>query len=255
MVQNIDAIFIDLGNTMRILVKDEHHQADARKKIAELVGAQESPETLIRGIDERYKTYRKWAFETWIEASESELWTRWLLPDYPPEKITPLATELTFQFRQSMGKRILQPDAKQVISELTSRGYLLGIISNVITTREIPDWLEADALTPYFKSVVLSSLLGRRKPDPEVYWEAARRIGIPPGNCVYVGDNPSRDVIGTRNAGFGMVILLMDPGEVEKDPPSGEKMPDVIIHEFKQLLDLFPAKQSIDHPLRATDVR
>jgi FMN phosphatase YigB (HAD superfamily) len=56
-----------------------------------------------------------------------------------------------------------------------------------------------------------------------------------------VGDNPARDVIGTRDAGFGMVILLMDPAEVEKNPPTGESAPDVIIYKFKQLLDLFPA--------------
>jgi putative hydrolase of the HAD superfamily len=237
----IDAIFIDLGNTMRILVKDEAHQSNARRKIADLVESQESPEMLCQRIDERYKTYRKWAFETLIEAPESELWTRWLLPDYPAEKLAPIATELTYQFRQSMGKRVLQRDAKHVVCELDKRGYRLGIISNVITTQEIPDWLEADGLSGYFKSVVLSSLIGRRKPDPEVYWEAARRIGVPPEKCVYVGDNPSRDVIGTRNAGFGMIILLMDPDEVEKDPPCGENKPDVIIYEFKQLLDIFPA--------------
>ena len=237
---NIDAVFIDLGNTMRILVKDEAHQSNARRKIADLVGSQESPEALCQRIDERYKIYRKWAFETWIEAPESELWTRWLLPDYPAEKLTPIATEMTFQFRQSMGKRILQRDAKHVVYELDKRGYHLGIISNVITTQEIPDWLEADDLSQYFKSVVLSSVFGRRKPDPEIYWEAARRIGVPPEKYVYVGDNPSRDVVGTRNAGFGMVILLMDPKDVEKDPPTGENKPDVIIHEFMQLLDIFP---------------
>jgi HAD superfamily hydrolase (TIGR01662 family) len=236
----IEAIFIDLGNTMRILIKDEEHQSNARRKIAELVGSQESPETLCQRIDERYKIYRKWAFDTSIEAPESELWTRWLLPEYPPEKLSPIACELTYQFRQSMGKRILQRDAKQVVIELNKRGYRLGIISNVITTQEIPDWLEADGLNQYFKSVVLSSVFRRRKPDPEIYWEAARRIGIPPQRCVYVGDNPSRDVIGTRKAGFGMVILMMDHEALEKDPPTGDNKPDVIIHEFKQLLDIFP---------------
>jgi putative hydrolase of the HAD superfamily len=242
MKPQIDAIFIDLGNTMRVLVKDELHQSLARKKIAELVGCQEFPESLCQQIDERYKTYRKWAFQTMIEAPESELWTRWLLPDYPAELLTPIATVLTYQFRQSMGKRVLQKDARQVICELDRRGYLLGIISNVISTQEIPDWLEADGFSQYFKSVVLSSVLGRRKPDPEVYWEAARRIGVSPDKCVYVGDNPSRDVVGTRNAGFGMIILLMDRGEVEKDPPQGENRPDRIIYGFSELLDIFPAR-------------
>ena len=226
---------------MRILVKNEQHQSNARRKIAEMVGSNEDPDVLCQCINERYKLYRKWAFETWIEAPEAELWTRWLLPDYPAEILTPIATELTFQFRQSMGKRILQQDAKYVVSELDNRGYRLGIISNVISTQEIPDWLEADGLNQYFKSIVLSSVFGRRKPDPEIYWEAARRIGVPPQKCVYIGDNPARDVVGTRNAGFGMIILLMNPDEYTKDPPAGEYKPDVIIHEFKQLLDIFPA--------------
>jgi hypothetical protein len=39
-----------------------------------------------------------------------------------------------------------------------------------------------------------------------------------------------------------MIILLMEPEEVEKDPPTGENKPDLIIHEFAQLLDIFPAK-------------
>jgi HAD superfamily hydrolase (TIGR01549 family) len=239
---DIEAIFIDLGNTMRILVKDEQHQAHAREQLATLVGTQEEPDTFCQRLDERYKTYRKWAFETLIEAPEMELWTRWMLPDFPPDKIAPLALELTYQYRQSMGRRVLQKDAKQVVIELTNRGYCLGIISNVITSQEIPDWLEADGLKKYFKSVVLSSIFGRRKPGPEIYWEAARIAGVEPTRCVYVGDNPSRDVVGTRRAGFGMAIIMMDPLELKKNPPTGENKPDLIIHEFSELLNIFPAR-------------
>lgn len=242
MTFDIETVFIDLGNTLRRLVKDQDHMARARQEITRLVGTREDPLAFCAKLDERYKVYRKWAFENLTEAPEAELWTRWLVPEFPAERIAPLGGELTFQFRQSMGKRVLQKDARQVVVELDQRGYRLGIISNLISTQEIPDWLEADGFNPYFKSVVLSSVLGRRKPDPEVYWEAARRIGIAPAKCVYVGDNPARDVVGTRNAGFGMIILLMDQGEVEKDPPQGENKPDQIIYEFKQLLDIFPAK-------------
>lgn len=242
MNHDIEAIFIDVGNTLRILVKDEPYQAQARQQLAMLVGTQESPETFCARLDERYKIYRKWAFETLIEASEKELWTRWLLPDFPADKIASLAGELTYQYRQSMGRRVLQRDAKHVVVELSKRGYRMGIISNVITEREIPDWLEADGLTKYFKAVVLSSVFGHRKPDPEIYWEAARRAGVAPARSVYVGDNPSRDVLGTRRAGFGMVIIMMEPAELEKEPPTGENKPDLIIHQFSELLDIFPAR-------------
>ena len=73
---------------------------------------------------------------------------------------------------------------------------MLGIIANTITETEIPDWMEADGLTEYFKTVVLSSKVRHRKPNPEIYWEAARQIGVEPAKCAYVGDNPVRDVEG-----------------------------------------------------------
>jgi HAD superfamily hydrolase (TIGR01549 family) len=241
MPSNIEAIFLDLGNTLRVLLKDEAHQARARQEMARLVGASEDPEAFCAEIDRRYKVYRKWATEHWIEAPEAELWTRWLLPDYPAETIAPLATELTFQYRQSMGRRVMQEDGRAVILELHRRGYVLGIISNVITSQEIPDWLDADGLTPYFKSVVLSSVFGKRKPDPAIYHEAARLAGVEPARCVYVGDNFARDVVGTRKSGFGMIIIMPDPADSD-EPVADEYQPDLIIHKLSELLDVFPAR-------------
>ena len=237
-----------LGNTLRLLVKDEVHQSQARQKIAELVGTDDAPAAFCEKLDSRYKAYRKWAFENLREAPEAELWTRWLAPEYPAEKIAPLAVELTYLFRQSMGRRIVQPNGKQVVQELRRRGYTLGIISNVITSQEIPDWMEADGFSSYFKSVVLSSVFGRRKPDPAIYLEAARLAEIEPARCVYVGDNLKRDVTGTRLAGFGMVIILLDPADDDEGAISEENRPDLIIHEFRDLLDIFPLCPAVLFP-------
>jgi len=244
MVRDIEVIFIDVGATLRVLVEDEAYQAEARRQIAALVGTQESPESFCAELDRRYKVYRKWAFETLNEASERELWTRWLLPDYPAEKIAPLAGELTFLYRKTMGRRFAQPDAKDVVLELTRRGYRLGIISNTITEREIPEWLEEDGLKPYFPTVVLSSIFGRRKPGPEIYLEGARQAGVAPEKAAYVGDNPSRDVQGAREAGFGMVILLLDPAEADEPISDGNK-PDYVIRRLSDLLDIFPPRQPV----------
>ncbi len=243
MPQDIQAVFLDVGNTLRILLKDKPHQSRARQEIARLVGTQESPEAFCAKLDERYKSYRKWAFENLVEAPEAELWTHWLAPEFPAEKIAPLGVELTYQFRQSMGRRVVVEGGKDVVVELHRRGYVLGIISNVITTQEIPDWIEADGFSPYFKSVVLSSVTGKRKPDPSLYLEAAARAGVEPARCAYVGDNLKRDVTGTRQAGFGMAVILLDPaGDKEKDDLTNENRPDVIIHQFRDLLDVFPER-------------
>ncbi len=244
MTPRIEAIFLDLGNTLRVLVKDAGHQAAARQKIAELVGTDEDPVAFCEKLNLRYKEYRKWAFEHLTEAPEAELWTRWLTPDFPAERIAPLGAELTYQFRQSMGRRVVVDHGKEVVAELHRRGYTLGIISNLIGSREIPDWLQAEGFAPYFKSVVLSSIFGKRKPHPAIYLEAAHLAGVEPSHCVYVGDNLKRDVTGTRQAGFGMVVIMISPEDLAQEAIADENCPDLIIHEFKQLLELFPALES-----------
>jgi len=250
----IEAIFLDLGNTLRMLTKNEAHQSAARRRIAELVGTEEDPDTFCHKVDERYKAYRRWAFEKMREAPEAELWTRWLAPEFPAERIAPLGVELTYQYRQSMGLRVVVDNGKEVVVELYRRGYTLGIISNVITSREIPDWMEADGFSPYFKAVALSSVLGCRKPDPAIYYEAARQAGVAPARCVYVGDNLKRDVVGTRAAGFGMLIIMISPQELVNEEITAENCPDTVIYEFSELLDIFPGcpRVNVDrlrHPL------
>ena len=76
MSKTIKAIFLDVGNTLRVLTDNEPHQAQARKRITELVGTDESPESFIEKVNLRYKEYRKWAFTNLKEAAESEMWTR-----------------------------------------------------------------------------------------------------------------------------------------------------------------------------------
>lgn len=235
----IRAIFLDVGNTLRFLVKDPEHQEKARREIARLAGVDADPEVFCAEIDARYKEYRKWAFEEMREAPEEELWTRWLLPDLPAERIRAAAHDLTYQYRQASGRRIVPPDARSTILELNRRGYVMGIISNLITTREIPDWLAEEGLTTYFKSVMLSSVFGYRKPHPAIYEEATRRAGVEAACCAYVGDNPDRDVEGTRAAGFGMVILMLNE-EARQKPLSDATRPDLIISRLSDLLNHFP---------------
>jgi HAD superfamily hydrolase (TIGR01662 family) len=241
MTRDIEAIFLDVGNTLRVVVDDEAFSTQAREQLASLIGAVEPTERLFERLDTRWKGYRKWSFENLTEASENELWTRFMLPDYPAGKIASLSGKLTRLWRDKDGRRVPRPDVKQTIVELSKRGYTLGIIANTITETEIPDWLEADGLAQYFKTVVLSSKVKFRKPGPEIYWEATRRAGVEPSRSAYVGDNPIRDVEGTRKAKFGMVIILPEPGKLEKELLA-ENKPDVIIHELGELLDIFPTR-------------
>ncbi len=246
MIKDIEAIFLDVGNTLRIVMQDPEFMEQARKDLMILVGARDSEQVFFESLETRWKAYRKQSKGTLLEACERDLWTKWLLPDYPAERIAPLAGKLTRLWRDHDGRRVPRPDAKSTIIELHRRGYILGIIANTITETEIPDWMETDGLTSYFKAVVLSSKISIRKPNPEIYWEAARRVGVVPARCAYVGDNPIRDVEGTQAAGFGMMILMMEPATLAKEPQTVEVKPDFAIHETRELLQIFPPRPSAE---------
>ncbi len=240
---DIKAIFLDVGNTLRIVIEDKDFMTQSRHQLVELTGARETPDAFYEKLAERYKVLRKRAKEQLIEASEKEMWTKWMLPDFPTEKIEPLSGKLTRLWRDCDGRRVPRENSTQVVIELSKRGYLLGLIANTITETEIPDYIVAEGLSGYFKTVILSSKLGIRKPNPEIYWEAARQIGVEPEKCVYVGDNPLRDVEGTRAAGYGMFILFFEPATQAKEPPKGEIKPDFVIHDMRELLDIFPPRR------------
>lgn len=240
---DIEAIFLDVGNTLRIVIPDPEFQAQAKQQLMDLVGAMEPTEQFFAKVDARWKAYRKQSKHSLLEASELELWTQWLLPDFPVEVIAPVAGRLTRLWRDHDGRRVPRADAKSTIIELHRRGYLLGILANTITETEIPDWMNSDGVTGYFKTVILSSKVRVRKPDPQIYWLAARVIGVDPSKCVYVGDNPIRDVEGTQAAGYGMMILFEEPATLAKEPQSSNFKPDYTIKETCQLLDIFPPRQ------------
>jgi putative hydrolase of the HAD superfamily len=241
--KDIKAIFLDVGNTMRIVIPDEPFIVESKRMLAQLTGTTMQPDEFHALLEERYKVLRKRAKELLIEASEKEMWTKWMLPDFPYKKIAPLSAKLTRLWRDCDGRRVPRDDVKETVIELRKRGYLLGLIANTITETEIPDYLKADGLSRYFKTVILSSKVGIRKPNPEIYWMASRKIGVKPAKCVYVGDNPSRDAEGTRAAGYGMFILFYEPATQKKEPPKSEIYPDYTIKQMKELLDIFPKRR------------
>lgn len=243
MTPEIEAIFLDVGNTLRIVIEDPKLQQQAKDELMALVKATETPEVFFEKVEKRWKAYRNLSKKSLLEASELELWTQWLLPDYPIGIVAPNISRLTRLWRDRDGKRVPRHDARETIIELHRRGYKLGIIANTITETEIPDWMLSDGVTGYFKTVILSSKVRIRKPDPAIYLLAARVMGVAPEKCAYLGDNPIRDVEGTRAAGYGMMILFEEPATIAKEPQTGDLKPDYTIKETKQLLDIFHPRE------------
>lgn len=244
MEKDIQTIFFDVGNTLRIVLPDQEFIDAAERELMERIQTTETHDELFEKLEKRWKAYRKQAKTTLLDVSEMELWTQYLLPDYDPELIALHSSRLTRLWRDHDGRRVARADVKSTLEELDRRGYTMGIIANTITETEIPDWMTTDHVAHYFKTTILSSKVRIRKPDPEIYYLACRCIGTPPEHCAYVGDNPVRDVQGTQAAGFGMMIRLDEPDTLNREKATGlEFIPDKVITSLSELLDIFPDRK------------
>lgn len=242
MSPNIDTIFFDVGATLRYVVEDPEFAAAAERELMELVGAEEPHDVFFEKLEKNWKAYRKKAKSVLLDVSEMELWLQYLLPDYPAERIAPNAARLTRLWRDHDGRRLAHDDVIPTLRELVRRGYKLGIIANTITETEIPDWMCQANVADCFKTVILSSKVRLRKPDPAIYLLASRCIGSVPERCAYVGDNPVRDVEGAVNAGYGSMILYEDAGTADREGKLPTVQPDYRIKAIGGLLDLFPPR-------------
>jgi HAD superfamily hydrolase (TIGR01549 family) len=240
----IDVIFFDMGYTLRTTKKhtDPKQRSGGLKKIIKLLDLDISPEELdqmlVRGAEE----YKKWALKTLMEASEEELWTKWMLPNLPAKRIRKNAIKLQKYWRQVSGTRIVMPETRHVLEELFRRGYRLGLISNTTSSREAPMTLKELGLDKYVEVMVLSTVFGKRKPHPSIFLHATKSMLVEPERCAYVGDRPDRDVEGSRNAGFAKSILIRDPRNPYPKTIGPHQVPDHKIKNLKELLKIFPPR-------------
>ncbi len=123
-------------------------------------------------------------------------------PDHPDYET--LREEFFVNYQSCMTQRTTAFDGiASLIDELASRGLPWGVVTNKAArfteplTRAMPLFTSAAA-------VVSGDTTPHAKPHPAPLLEAARRLGIAPQRCVYVGDD-QRDIVAGHAAGMGTV--------------------------------------------------
>jgi HAD superfamily hydrolase (TIGR01549 family) len=245
MANHIEAVLFDMGGTLRRSnKKDEASKLEMVRRIIELLGADAAPDEFAGLLAERSRAYMRWARQTLVELNERDLWTRWILPDWPAEKIGEIAIQLNQLWREATSEKLIFPETKEVLLELFRRGYRLGLVSNTVSSVEVPQALERLELTGCFETVILSCVIGMRKPNPEILLEAARRMGVKPENCVYIGDRLDRDVVASRKAGFAKAIIRRDSRSfLSHQARYPELVADHYVESLNELLALFPPRR------------
>ena len=98
----------------------------------------------------------------------------------------------------------LLPGAEEAVRRAAA-ALPLGLASS--SNREIFDAvLDLAGLTDCFRATVSSEEVARGKPAPDVYLEAARRLGVPPGRCAAVEDSHA-GIRSAKSAGMRVVAI------------------------------------------------
>jgi HAD superfamily hydrolase (TIGR01509 family) len=87
--------------------------------------------------------------------------------------------------------------------------------------------LPAVGLAPYFELVVSADEVGRGKPAPDVFLEAARRLGVPPRACVVAEDSCP----GVEAAHSASMRCIAVPYLTEKPLPEAFGLADLLFPE------------------------
>lgn len=99
---------------------------------------------------------------------------------------------------------IIYPGTRAALDELRQDGRRLGLITNGPYPLQLHNF-QSLGLDEYFPVVLVSGQEGMRKPDPEIFHRALKRLDVPPEAAVYVGDNPDADIAGAQAAGMRTV--------------------------------------------------
>jgi putative hydrolase of the HAD superfamily len=120
------------------------------------------------------------------------------------------------------------------VRQLRSAGYRTALLTNNAREWE-PVWRSLIPVDELFDVVVDSSVVGLRKPDPQIYELTCSRLGLPPDECIFVDDLEcnvdAASALGmevvhcldpTEAAGVVAERLLGRPAFAEPEPPSSE---------------------------------
>ena len=194
----IEAVVFDLDG---IIVDSEHVWDDVRQELAE----------------ERGGRWHDRASRDMMGMSSPE-WSRYMhdvigLAESPEEINAEVVRRMEAGYRERLP---LIPGAVEAVERLAAR-WPLGLASS--SNRELIDLaLESSGLGRLFAATVSSEEVARGKPAPDVYLEAARRLGVQPGRCAAIEDSEN-GILSAKAAGM-RVLAIPNP----QFPPAPEAL-------------------------------
>lgn len=124
--------------------------------------------------------------------------------------------ELAAAYRRTIAAALEPlPGAAELVRDLRDR-YRVGLLTNG-PVRAQRDKLATLGWETLFDAIVVSGDLPAGKPDERAFETVLDRLGVAPGEAVYVGDEVEADVRGASGAGLAVVQVVWPEGP-DPDP-------------------------------------
>lgn len=125
------------------------------------------------------------------------------------------------------------PHGREVLSELKSNGYKLGLISNTMFSGQAHiDDLKRFGLDQYFDTMLFSADSNQWKPNTAPFESVLEELKEAPRNSVFIGDDPAADVLGGAEAG----LLVVHYRSSNRFPYVNGANPDATIQSLRELI-------------------
>jgi HAD superfamily hydrolase (TIGR01509 family) len=158
-------------------------------------------------------------------------WSRYVAEELRvPLPPTEIDREVVRRVIQAYRERLpVLPGAREAVERLGAR-WPLGLATS--SNREVVDVvLEALGVADRFVATVSSEEVGRGKPAPDVYLEAARRMGVDPAAAVAIEDSSN----GLRSAAAAGMSIIAIPNPHFRPAPDALQLADVVLADLGEL--------------------
>lgn len=132
---------------------------------------------------------------------------------------------------------ILIPGVKEMLASL--HGHFPMSVVTARNEEGTMQFLEQYELTPFFEVIVSALTAEKSKPFPDPVIHAANKMGVPPENCLMIGDT-TVDIRAGKTAGAQTVGVLCGFGEEKELRQRGA---DLILEKTSELEDVLLKKQ------------
>jgi HAD superfamily hydrolase (TIGR01509 family) len=121
---------------------------------------------------------------------------------------------------------VLFPEVPGVLRSVKRAGLLTAIVSNWMCGLE--HFCVELGIGSELDHVIASAEVGAAKPDPVIFEEASRRLGVPPERILHIGDTFVDDVEGARAAGFQAILVQRSSVVEETHGPAVSSLDKVL---------------------------